>query len=71
MPIWSSDSPPNVAIPFALLSAAPPLETHLRAMLGPDAHYREVQREATEAVTEDGSRALLVQRTGWGKSLLS
>ncbi len=53
-----------------VLSAAPPLETHLRAMLGPDAEFREGQREAIEAVIEDGSRALVVQRTGWGKSLV-
>ncbi len=39
-------------------------------MLGPDATFREGQREAIEAVIEDGHRALVVQRTGWGKSLV-
>ena len=39
-------------------------------MLGPDAEFREGQREAIEAVIGDGSRALVVQRTGWGKSLV-
>ena len=49
---------------------APPLIDHLQAMLGPDAEFREGQREAIEAVIGDGSRALVVQRTGWGKSLV-
>ena len=39
-------------------------------MLGPDATFRDGQREAIEAVVEDGARALVVQRTGWGKSLV-
>ncbi len=39
-------------------------------MLGPDADFREGQREAIEAVIGDGQRALVVQRTGWGKSLV-
>jgi ATP-dependent DNA helicase RecQ len=50
--------------------SAPPLVDHLRTMLGPDAEFRQGQREAVEAVVEDGSRALVVQRTGWGKSLV-
>jgi ATP-dependent DNA helicase RecQ len=47
-----------------------PLTQHLQAMLGPDATFRDGQREAIEAVIEDGHRALVVQRTGWGKSLV-
>jgi len=43
---------------------------HLQAMLGPDEGFRAGQREAIEAVLDDGSRALIVQRTGWGKSLV-
>ena len=39
-------------------------------MLGPEASFRDGQREAIEAVAVDGSRALVVQRTGWGKSLV-
>ena len=39
-------------------------------MLGPDATFRDGQRAAIEAVLDDGSRALVVQRTGWGKSLV-
>src|SRR6187431_2671789 len=39
-------------------------------MLGPGATFREGQREAIGAVAKDGERALVVQRTGWGKSLV-
>jgi ATP-dependent DNA helicase RecQ len=39
-------------------------------MLGPEVTFREGQREAIEAVVGDGARALVVQRTGWGKSLV-
>ncbi|MDQ3128763.1 MAG: RecQ family ATP-dependent DNA helicase [Chloroflexota bacterium] len=48
----------------------PPYDDHLRRMLGPDAEFRDGQREAIEAVVDDGARALVVQRTGWGKSLV-
>ena len=46
------------------------LEVHLRTMLGPDVVFREGQREAIESAIGDGARALVVQRTGWGKSLV-
>ena len=46
------------------------LQEHLEAMLGPGASFRPGQREAIEAVIDDGRRALVVQRTGWGKSLV-
>lgn len=39
-------------------------------MLGPEVTFRDGQREAIEAVIGDGARALVVQRTGWGKSLV-
>jgi ATP-dependent DNA helicase RecQ len=39
-------------------------------MLGPAATFRDGQREAIEAVIGDGGRALVVERTGWGKSLV-
>ncbi len=39
-------------------------------MLGPTATFRDGQREAIEAVAQDGRRALVVQRTGWGKCLV-
>jgi ATP-dependent DNA helicase RecQ len=42
----------------------------LEAMLGPGAVFRPGQREAIDAVVRDGVRALVVQRTGWGKSLV-
>ena len=47
-----------------------PLQPHLEAMLGPGATFRDGQREAIEAIVRDGARALVVQRTGWGKSLV-
>ncbi|GAA1912451.1 RecQ family ATP-dependent DNA helicase [Microbacterium aoyamense] len=44
------------------------LET-LRALVGrDDADFHEGQFEAISALVDDGSRALVVQRTGWGKS---
>lgn len=45
-------------------------QEHLRAMLGPDARFRPGQQEAIAAVLEVGKRALVVQRTGWGKSIV-
>lgn len=39
-------------------------------MLGPEARFRPGQWEAIEAVAVHKKRALLVQRTGWGKSLV-
>jgi ATP-dependent DNA helicase RecQ len=46
------------------------LQPHLETMFGPGAAFRAGQREAIEAVVRDGSRTLVVQRTGWGKSLV-
>ena len=44
-------------------------ETHLRALVGrDDAVLREDQWSAIEALAVDRRRALVVQRTGWGKS---
>ncbi len=41
----------------------------LHTLVGsPDAQFHEGQLEAIEALVEDGRRALVVQRTGWGKS---
>ena len=42
----------------------------LRAMLGPTAAFRDGQLEAIRAVAEDRRRVLVVQRTGWGKSIV-
>ncbi|MGI8753047.1 MAG: RecQ family ATP-dependent DNA helicase [Acidimicrobiales bacterium] len=41
----------------------------LEALAGPAAVLRTDQATAIEAVVDDGRRALVVQRTGWGKSL--
>src|SRR5690606_14511410 len=44
-------------------------EHHLQALVGrPDATLREDQWAAIEALAVDKRRALVVQRTGWGKS---
>lgn len=41
----------------------------LRRLTGrPAAEFRDDQREAIEALVDDRSRVLVVQRTGWGKS---
>lgn len=39
-------------------------------MLGPSAAFRSGQLEAIRALTQDRARLLLVQRTGWGKSVV-
>jgi len=43
-------------------------EKCLRALAGPDARLRDDQWTAIRALVEDRRRALVVQRTGWGKS---
>src|SRR5690349_8059882 len=51
------------------LSARAAAEEHLRALVGrDDAVLREDQWDAIEALAVDARRALVVQRTGWGKS---
>ncbi|MFC7726236.1 RecQ family ATP-dependent DNA helicase [Nocardioides sp. GCM10028917] len=51
------------------LSAREAAERHLRALVGrEDARLREDQWAAIEALAVDHRRALVVQRTGWGKS---
>ncbi|MDQ3420026.1 MAG: RecQ family ATP-dependent DNA helicase [Acidobacteriota bacterium] len=42
----------------------------LRAMLGPNVRFRDGQLEAILATVDERARTLLVQRTGWGKSLV-
>lgn len=43
-------------------------EEMLREIAGPDAALREEQWTAIEALVVHSKRALVVQRTGWGKS---
>ncbi|MFC0113321.1 RecQ family ATP-dependent DNA helicase [Kibdelosporangium aridum] len=43
-------------------------ERHLRALAGDDARLRDDQWTAIEALVAGRRRALVVQRTGWGKS---
>ena len=42
----------------------------LQAALGSEAQFRDGQWEAIEALVEFRQRLLVVQRTGWGKSLV-
>ncbi|HEV2797142.1 MAG TPA: hypothetical protein VGV65_05940, partial [Nocardioides sp.] len=50
-------------------SAREAAERHLQALVGrDDAVLREDQWAAIEALAVDARRALVVQRTGWGKS---
>jgi ATP-dependent DNA helicase RecQ len=41
-----------------------------RALNNPEAEFRDGQWEAISALVEDKSRLLVVQRTGWGKSIV-
>src|SRR6266478_4000480 len=42
----------------------------LRQMLGPKAEFREGQWEAIDLIANERRRVLVVQRTGWGKSVV-
>jgi ATP-dependent DNA helicase RecQ len=42
----------------------------LADFLGPDAEFRDGQLEAIEALVDRRQRVLVVQRTGWGKSIV-
>src|SRR6185295_6101751 len=42
----------------------------LQRMLGPKAEFREGQWEAIDLAANQKGRALIVQRTGWGKSIV-
>jgi ATP-dependent DNA helicase RecQ len=44
--------------------------TLLREMIGEQAVFRPGQWEAIEAIVSKKQRVLVVQRTGWGKSLV-
>jgi len=46
------------------------LDGYLRTMFGEDAEFHPGQREAIKALLEPGARRLVVERTGWGKSLV-
>jgi ATP-dependent DNA helicase RecQ len=43
-------------------------ERYLRSLAGPSARLRDDQWAAVRALVQDRARALVVQRTGWGKS---
>src|SRR3954452_19980296 len=50
------------------VAPSPTADDLLRALVGPDARFREHQREAIEDLVDGRRRVLCVQRTGWGKS---
>jgi ATP-dependent DNA helicase RecQ len=59
----------------SLLPTEPPIDAtepgrHLASMLGPAASFHDGQLEAIAAIRRPGARVLVVQRTGWGKSLV-
>ncbi len=61
--------PPAAVTDDVRLSAREHAEHHLRALVGrEEAALREDQWAAIEALAVDRRRALVVQRTGWGKS---
>src|ERR1700747_3763050 len=66
---WDEAAPADRA---ALADEAPALrdeaEKYLRALAGDDARLREDQWTAIRALVAERCRALVVQRTGWGKS---
>src|SRR5438552_8398137 len=57
------------------MNAPPPLHAHAlhllrQAVRDPNADFRPGQWEAIEALVQRRARLLVVQRTGWGKSLV-
>jgi ATP-dependent DNA helicase RecQ len=42
----------------------------LKQLLGPDAEFRDDQWEAIDQIANQRRRQLVVQRTGWGKSIV-
>jgi ATP-dependent DNA helicase RecQ len=46
------------------------LDRYLEAIFGPGADFHPGQREAIKAMLVPGARRLVVERTGWGKSLV-
>jgi ATP-dependent DNA helicase RecQ len=64
-----SSSPPVAARSDARTALRQSAEGHLQALVGsPSAVLRDDQWVAIEALVADHRRALVVQRTGWGKS---
>src|SRR5271157_222683 len=62
-----------VSPPYARLAGGMQKETTLallREMLGPGAEFRDGQWEAIDLAANQRQRLLVVQRTGWGKSVV-
>ncbi len=52
----------------ATIDLRPAAEDHLRRLAGPDAALRQDQWSAIEALVAERRKAVVIQRTGWGKS---
>ncbi|PSL00666.1 ATP-dependent DNA helicase RecQ [Murinocardiopsis flavida] len=63
--VTTANPDPAPAAPSAMRAEA---ERHLRALAGESARLREDQWSAVHALAAERRRALVVQRTGWGKS---
>jgi ATP-dependent DNA helicase RecQ len=60
--------PPGGTPPGAISDMRAEAEAHLRALAGEHARLRDDQWTAIRALVAERRRALVVQRTGWGKS---
>src|SRR5207237_3474729 len=60
----------NLPRPFGFLVNKSEAESLLRQMLGADKSFRKGQWEAIHAAAVLKQRVLVVQRTGWGKSIV-
>jgi ATP-dependent DNA helicase RecQ len=60
--------PPGGTAPGAISDMRAEAEAHLRALAGEQARLRDDQWTAIRALVAERRRALVVQRTGWGKS---
>ena len=60
--------PPGGTAPGAISDMRAEAEAHLRALAGEHAQLRDDQWTAIRALVAERRRALVVQRTGWGKS---
>jgi len=65
---WYDESPNSLHYGRPYMNRAE-AESLLRQMLGADKSFRDGQWEAIETAAVRKQRVLVVQRTGWGKSM--
>jgi len=73
VPATSPDAPRDAALGVSyarLVTVAAAAQGLLRQALGDDARFRDGQLDAILALVEQRARVLVVQRTGWGKSVV-